>query len=191
MIRRNVVSTWATSLACAVLVGCMPEMTIEQMKEMRPERPVELDRLNMFAGTWEGVGEAEMGGLEEVTKSTSKTTREWACDGWCLVERGTMEFGDMGKMHFMGIWTWDAKSRKYRTSWADDFGSIAYGVAKYDGETRTWTIKAKSKGGMGKTVGKGTFKFVDDDTMEWSWTERAGLFGMFKIVEATGTDKRK
>ena len=191
MMRRNLSYVLVAAVAGLMVTGCMPEMTIEQMKEMRPERPPELDRLNMFAGKWTSTGEAEMAGLDEVHTWTGSSESTWGCDGWCLVEHSTGEMGELGNMAGMGVWTWDAKSKKYRSTWADNWGSTGQGVGKYDEETRTWTIKAKSRGAMGKSIGKGTVTFVDDDTMEWSWTERAGLFGMFKVMEAKGTGERQ
>ncbi len=177
-------------LATAVLTGCIPKMTMEQMKEMRPQRPVELDRLNMFAGSWESSSEATMAMLDEVMTSTGSSEAAWECDGWCLVERATLELEGLGKMVMTSIWSWDAKSKKYRSMWAGNDGGTAVGTASYCEETKTWRIKAKGRSSWGKSKAKGTVTFIDDDTMEWTWTEWDSL-GLMKILDAKGTSKRK
>ena len=190
MIRRTFPCLIVIACAGIVLTGCTPTFTIEEIKEMRPARPAELDKLNMFAGEWVSTGEATMTGLDEVLKSTGTTESTWGCDGWCLVERSTMNMGELGGMTGLGVWTWDAKAKKYRSSWADDWGTTGRATAKYDDETRTWTMKAKGTGPMGKSVGKGTATFVGDDTVEWTWTEWDSLH-LMKVFEGKGTSKRK
>ena len=52
------------ALFCAIVLsvvgtmnlGCMPKMTIAEMKAQMPKRPAELDRLNRFVGKWTGEG---------------------------------------------------------------------------------------------------------------------------------------
>ena len=177
-------------LATPALPGCMPKMTIEQMKAMMPERPAELDKLNRFVGEWESTGEAEFGGLDRVLKNTGTSHIVWGNDGWCLVEHAEFEMEEFGTMKAIGVWSYDPKSKKYRTSWFDTLGSIGQGTITCDESANTWTMKAKSRGAMGTTTGRGTIMFIDKDTMEWSFTERA-FFGLFKVGEYTGTSRRK
>ena len=51
MNRRNTTGVMAFTLMALPMIGCMPEMTIEQMREMTPERPAELDRLDAWVGS--------------------------------------------------------------------------------------------------------------------------------------------
>lgn len=53
MTTRNKLRTATLALACATLTGCMPKMTVEEMKAAMPQRPAELDHLNAFVGQWE------------------------------------------------------------------------------------------------------------------------------------------
>ena len=166
---------------------------MEQMKEMRPKRPAELDRLNMFVGKWDGTGDAKFMGLDETLKTKGTSQTAWDCDGWYLVEHGEFEMGDMGRMHGLGVWTWDAKAKKYRMWWFDNWGATGTGTAEYDESTKTWSMNSKAAGPMGSMAGRGVVKMVDDKTVEWTWTEWPGwdLFHAFKVAEMKGTNKKK
>ena len=52
----------------------------------------------------------------------------------------------------------------------------------------TWHTRATSHGPNGKTQVCGTFKFVDDNKMEWTIEEYAGLT---KMLEMSGVSHRK
>jgi hypothetical protein len=170
--------------------GCMSKNCEEAMA--RPQRPAELDRLNMMLGTWETTAEMKMEGNDEVMKGTGQGTATWECDGWCLVERGTYDMGgDMGKMQGISIWTWDAKAKKYRTFWVDSMGSADVGTGTYDEKTKTWKMSGTSRTPMGKAKTHGTAKVVDDKTMEWTFSQRVGPFGMFKMMDMKGTSRKK
>jgi hypothetical protein len=176
---------------CITLTGCMPKMSAEDMKNMRPARPAALDRLNMLLGTWETSADITVAGMDEPMKGTGTGTSTWESDGWVLVERSQFEMGEMGRMHGMAVWTWDEKAKVYRTFWADSMGESDVGTARYNEKTKTWHMKSSGSGPMGKSRGFGTAKVIDDKTMEWHWVERAGPFGMFKAMEMTGTSKKK
>jgi len=175
-----------------MLTGCMPKMTMEEMKSMMPQRPAELDRLNAFAGKWEFEGKADMAcleGDEEVAVSGSGESK-WDASGWFLVGRSTFKMADFDEMVGVETWTYDAKSKKYRSTWTDSMGAIGIGESKYHAETDSWTMKATSHGPMGKTKMKGCLKIVDDDTMEWCMAEYA-MGGLMKTMEMCGTSHRK
>jgi len=55
------------------VTGCMPKMTIEQMKQQMPQRPAELDRLDAFVGKWQGEGEAKFAFLDTPLRITGTT----------------------------------------------------------------------------------------------------------------------
>ena len=88
-----------------------------------------------------------------------------------------------------GVWTWtyDVHSRKYRSTWTDSMGTIAIGESTYDEKTNMWHSKGTSFGPHGKTTAKGWMKVIDNNTMEWGWTEYAGLM---KTMEMSGTSRR-
>lgn len=176
-------------LSATVMTGCMPKMTIEEMKAMTPERPAELDRLNFLIGTWEGTGEVAFGWLDCPLKITSRSTIGWELDNMVLVEHAEFSMEELGDMKGVSTWTYDAGSGKYRTFWIDSMGGSSTGTARYREKTNTWHFKAKINSAHGTMSGKGTMKMVDDDTMEWTWNESA-LMGMMKISAFSGTMQR-
>ena len=190
MIHRTRTGVMLTAFVILGLTGCMPKMDIEAMKEARPKRPAELDKLNTFTGTWKSTSEMTMRGVDEVLKGTGTGTAAWEGDGWYLVERGKYDMGELGKMEGLGVWTWDPKSKKYRTAWFDTLGYIATGTDKYCEKSNSWRMKSKNRTPWGTTYGKGTATIVDDDTVEWSFEERSFL-GLIKTMEMKGTSKRQ
>lgn len=189
MVKRNLSGLFGLVVLTG-LAGCMPTMTIEQMKEMMPDRPAELDLLNMIAGRWEGTGTMKFTFLEEVIEIQNTDTATWECDNRVLINRGTYEMGELGTMTGIEIWTWDDKAGKFRTQWFDSFGMTANGTAKFDEETKTWHKRVRGKGPDGhKTVQEGTITYIDADTLEWTWTEWSS-FKLFKIAEMSGTSRR-
>ena len=93
-------------------------------------------------------------------------------------------------MHGMETWMYDAKSKKYRSTWVDSMGSIGIGEARYKEKTGTWHMRAKGRGPHGKTTMKGTAKLIDANTMEWTWSEHM-MGGLMKTMEMTGTSRRR
>lgn len=177
---------------CAPLLmtGCMPKMTMEDMKAMQPQRPAELDALNAFVGDWESEGEMKFSFLEEPIKSTGTNSAHWEGDNWYLVSDDVFGMGEMGTMHAHSTWTYDAKTKRYRSTWVDSMGSTGIGQGWYNDEDRSWRMKATSFGPHGKSTMGGTVTFVDDDTMTWTWTEYM-FGGLMKTVEMSGTSRRK
>lgn len=186
---RSMFTLALAGVTLAPVVGCMPKMTIEDIKAMRPQRPVELDKLNFLVGTWKGTSESTMAGIEGTMKGTGESTISWEADGWCLVERAKFD-GPMGTMHAVGVWTYDAKAKKYRVHFFDDWGGVATGTASHNAKTGTWKMQYKSKGPLGDSVGIGTFTLVDDDKIEWTWQEWDGL-KMVKYMDMKGTNTRQ
>ena len=177
-------------LMTLALLGCAPKMTIEQMKEMKPVRPAALDKLNAFAGEWKGTATMTMAGLDQTLKSTGTSKSTWECDGWVLVEHGTMETEELGSYEMLGIWTYDPTWKVYRNHWYSSYGEVGEGTARFDEKTNTWKMKGTTKSEWGTTHGKGTAKFVTDDKVDWSWTERA-MLGLVKVMDMEGTTERK
>ena len=176
-------------LSAIVMTGCMPKMTIEDMKAMKPERPAELDRLNFLEGTWEGTGEGQMAGLDQPLKMTARGTGKWECGGYAMVSRGTMTIEELGDMEYLEVWSYDAKAGKYRTFWVDGMGGSAVGTAKYDAKKDTWTSRATMRTPHGNMRGKGTMTMTGETSMDWTWKETA-MMGLMKIGEYHGTTKK-
>lgn len=189
MTRRMGSSFFVAACAAVLLTGCMPKMTIEEFKQMMPERPAQLDLLNDFVGKWEFTGEARFSGLDEVLKTSGSSEMKWEGGGWYLVERGTYHMGDFGDLEGMATWTYDAGAKKFRNTWVDSMGALTVGTGRYNEKTRTWHMKSTNYTPFGKTTAKGTARFVDDNTMEWDFSEYA-MGGLIKVMHWTGTGKK-
>ena len=176
--------------AVVLLAGCMPKMTIEEFKATKPQRPAELDQLNAFAGNWEWEGQAKFAVLDQVLKITGTSEAEWEGDGWYLVIRNLMDMEELGDMKAVEAWTYDAKTKRFRSTWVDSMGSVATGEAWHDQKTDTWHMRSTSYTPFGKTSMKGTARFIDPDHTEWRWSEYT-MGGLVKTMEMWGTGKRQ
>lgn len=188
MPRLNTTLLAVTMVAAVLAAGCMPKMTVEEMKAKMPEKPPELEQLNDFVGKWKAEGIANFAFLDEPLTSSGVSEIKWDESGWFLVERGEFTMSGLDPVRMLATWTYDMHSKKYRSTWTDSMGTIGTGSARYDADNETWHIKATGRGPFGKTNMKGTAKLVDADTFEWTWTEHMGLT---KILEMTGTNKRQ
>ncbi len=173
-----------------VASGCMPKLTMEDLQRMKPQRPVELDKLEGFVGDWSWEGETRVSGLDQVLSFTGSSQARLEGDGWFLV---TEEIGDMegfGKTHGKGLWAYDVRSKKFRTSWVDSAGSIATGVAWHDEAKDKWYLRVKTRGPLGTMIGKGSVKFIGGDAMDWTWSDYAAG-GLVKVMDLKGRSTRR
>ena len=173
--------------AAVVLSGCMPKMTLEQMKAEMPKRPAELDRLDPFVGKWQMEGEGRFEMLDEPIKMTGTFEYKWEGDKWYLVSRGVMKMDDFPETEGLEAWMYDMHAKKYRSTYVDSMGMLGVSEGRYDEKTNTWKMDATSYSAWGKSHAKGTLRFIDKDTMDWKMTE---CMGLMKIMEMTGTAKR-
>ncbi len=187
MFRRNAVLAVLLGFAALVLAGCMPHMTIEQMKAQMPKRPAELDRLNAFVGKWQSEGEARFAMLDEPLKFSGTSEAKWEGDKWYIVGRGIGKMADFPETQSLEAWTYDVHAKKYRSTYVDSMGMSGMAESRYDEKTNTWHMTATSFGPWGQSHLKGTLRFTNPDTMEWSMTE---CMGLMKVMEMKGTGKR-
>jgi len=173
-----------------LMTGCMPKMTIEEMRAMTPPRPVELDKLNAFVGKWKFTGETKMAMLDEAIQSTGSGETRWNDSKRFLIGNATFTMEGFDPMIGHETWTYDAHTGKYRSTWTDSMGATGTGESWIDEKTGTWYSKAKSRGPFGTTYMKGWMKIIDDNTMEWVWSEYA-MFGLMKTMEMKGTSTRQ
>jgi hypothetical protein len=171
--------------------GCeQPKTDMAQMKA--PPRPVELDRLNDLVGRWEGTAEMTAAGSDKTTSGKFIDTIAWEADNRLLLERmeGTMGEGD--KMSGLGIWSWDSKTKKYRTWWFDSQGSVTTATGVYNEETKSWNMTSEGRCPVTgqKQVGEGTMKMTDKSTIQWSEVQYDG-WKLKKQMEMKGTLRRK
>ena len=187
MPRKALISSVLTGFACTLLTGCMPKMTIQEMKDQMPKRPVELDRLDAFVGKWQSDGEVKFAMLDEPIKIAGTSETRWDDSRWFVVTHETFDMEHLGESNGLGTWTYDISGKKYRSTWVDSMGMMGLGESEYNEKTDTWSMKATSHGPWGKSTLKGWVKFAGADTMEWWMAEYHGLM---KIMEMTGTGRR-
>ncbi len=190
MTHRNTLKALVGLFGCVLLTGCMPKMTIKEMKAMMPKRPVELDHLEMFMGDWTFEGEVTMSGLDEVLETSGTNSARWEGNKWYMVSDGIFKMGDFDEMKGMETWTYDTASKCFRNTWVDSMGSLGVGKGWYNADEKRWKMKSTSHSPFGTTSMKATVTFPDDDTMEWSMTETA-MWGLITTMEMKGTSKRK
>lgn len=190
MIKRMSVCLLLAGVAVWGLPGCSPKMTIEEMKADMPKRPVELDKLAMFEGDWEYDGQANFAGLEQALEMKGTVEYSWRNDRWYLMEHSEWEMEEFGKGTSTGVWTRKPGSGKFRNWWFDSYGGTGRGTSTYDEATRTWKFKGKDYSNWGTFTTRGKMTFVNDDTVDWTFDERA-FFGLFKIADLKGTMRRK
>jgi hypothetical protein len=179
-----------TGLATIVFSGCMPQMTIEDMKSSMPRRPPELDKLNAFVGQWKVAGEATMAGLDRPLGFSGTNEANWEGDASYLVARGVTDMADLGETHGMAAWTYDVGSSKFRGISVSSTGEIGTATARHNEQTDTWHMRAVSHGAGGKMLWKGRVRFIDRNTKEEHWTGYA-MGGLIKTVEMTKTETRR
>jgi hypothetical protein len=187
MHRSNAV--WAVLLGCVcvVLTGCMPKMTVADMKAQMPKRPAELDRLNAFVGKWQGDGEMKFANMDEPLKFSGTSEMKWEGDKWYIVGHGVMKLVDFPETQGLETWTYDISAKKYRSFYVDSMGMSGMSEARFDEKTGTWHMISTSYSAWGKSEMKGTCRFPNPDTMEWNMTE---CMGLMKIMDMHGTSKR-
>ena len=85
MIRTTLSSLAVLAFLAGGLVGCQqPKMDMAEMMKP-PPRPVELDQLNSFVGTWEGTWEMTMKGADKPITGKGTDTFAWDADKWVMV----------------------------------------------------------------------------------------------------------
>ncbi len=186
MVRR--VAVLAALLGAAlVFSGCMPHMTIAEMKAHMPDRPAALDRLDPFVGKWQVEGEAHFAMLDRPLKISETGEYKWDSDKWFVLGHGVMKMEEMPDTEGQELWTYDVHAKKYRAVFMGSMGMTGVGEAWYDVKTDTWHMSGVSYEPWGKACVKGTIHFLDKDTFEWNMKEYMWLT---KTVEMTGTAKR-
>jgi len=164
-------------------------MTLEDLRGMRPERPAALDELDRFVGSWAWEGTMKMTGLDEPLKVSGKSEVKWAGDKWFLQIQESASIQELGNSEGTRIWSYDAKAKKFRSSWVDSMGTTMQGTTWPDEKSGTWQFRTTGYGSFGPSTARGTVRFPDPDTMEWDWQEFV-ICGLVKTVEITGTSKR-
>ena len=186
-------------LATVVLVGCTSTQPMK-METMQPPGPApELAKLEPLIGSWTGTAEIVEPSPEvmqtqmpegETWQSTYKggSTSTWVHEGMFVMSEGWHDMGGGKKMHVTEYVTWDAKAKKFRSWYFDDYGNYGESWWTPDDEFKHYKIKGKGFDPAGNMLTfHGEFTFVGNDQMTWNWTEK-GKKGKMVL---TGVSNRK
>ena len=163
--------TFATLTALALTTA-----TFAQQPE-QPKPGPEHEMLKKHEGTWDTVMKA--GGAE----FKGVTVNKMELGGLWLV--GSLEI-DMGGTKFQGrsLDTYDAKSKKFVSVWADSMGTQPMHMeGTYDPKTKTLTATGDAPGPDGKPAKwKSTTTMPNDDTIEMTMHVGDGKEPMFTVT---------
>lgn len=184
--------------AFAMVAGCQNKQPADPYS--KPAVAPQMKQLDKFVGQWEGTAKLVSPTVEELAEYDpaiaeelggefhGESTSEFSLDGTVLKSQSWHEMGDGQKMHYTEIWTWDAKHNKYRTYGFSDWGEHGTGWMWSDDGGATYEMKGSMTDAHGNTKNySGHVKFVNDDTMEWEWSEHMGLFQKMTFA---GTSER-
>lgn len=178
---------FAGALVCTT--GCIPKMTVEEIRQFQPERPAELDRLDMFLGEWETNGTIEMAMLDEPITTSGRNRAEWTLDRHIVEDHADLDMGPFGRMQGKTLWTYDPAIGKYRMWWFDTLGETSEVVATFDERRDMWRMKARGQKYGRQTSGRGTIRRIDANTLEWTWDE-ASASGLIRFAKMRGISRR-
>ena len=177
------------------LAGCQQPAQDTQASKGPPPRPAELDRLSSWAGNWTVNFEMTVYAPQGPKKSShaGKEVATWSCDNHYLMTTSEYDLGEMGTMKGVSMMTWDAGHKRYRNWWFDNMGELGKGWTDYCEKSHEWclTTTGHNMATDEHTIGHGTMKMTDDNTIEWTWCEcEKTLLGCKKTMEMKGTSKR-
>lgn len=156
----------------------------------KPAPAPEMKKLQRMVGNWTGTAEFVDPPTPEMAGQTfaGGGTTDWVMDGHFLKSEGWHEMGPGQRMNMVEYITWDDKANKYRSYWFSDWGEVGEGTMTMSADGNMMTVASDGFGPDGKRKSaSGTMKFVNNNTMEWTWTEK-GPEGTMKLK---GTSKRK
>ena len=181
-------ATLVLPLGAMLVAGCAaPKLDFSKL--VRPPRAAELDAYDTFVGSWTWEATV-LNSVDPEDKWTGTATWRWILDRRCL--HGVMSVRSAhADFDADGIWSWDAKAKKYRWSMFNSWGYPQEGTADYCSQTRSWTMRYRSIGlDGGSSYGRYIMTVVDDDTLDWQLVEWADPLHVFKKIEMSGTYKR-
>ena len=198
----------STLLVVFLSAGCeQPNMDMGMPQKPKPYP--ELAKLEPLIGNWSGTADMVEPSPADMKKMMDKMmekmpkdqmmpemstsflggeTYEWALGGMYLKGTSWHELPSGEHAHYDQYITWDPRVKKYHAWYFGDMGESGEGwwtPPKESGDP--FIVKAKGRGLQGSMRGKGTFRLIGDDTMEWTWSEHRGG-QKFKLK---GTSKRQ
>ncbi len=156
----------------------------------KPSPPAQMKALDRMVGTWTGTAELvdppSPDGKPKTFTGAWKT--EPVLDGAAVKSAGWFEMPDGEKVHWIEYWCWDARAKKYRTSFINDWAEFGSGWAQDCGRCNGFRVSGRSINAEGmKTRKDGCVILVDDDTTNWWFTAKSRQGTM----TVRGTSKRQ
>lgn len=169
----------------ALLGGCTRPSSTTMTLPTKPSPAPELAKLERFMGKWTGSADLVFpsredlkkrlpaGSSEPQTTFANGETAAWSLGGMHLRRDGWFEMPGGQKQHYVEYVTWDAREKKFRTSMVSDWGDFSDGWMTLSADGLSAEMKTSGYDAAGNlTTGHATMRFVDDDTIEWTWSEK-------------------
>ena len=186
-------------IAVGLLAGCAQQQP--KMEEMKKPTPApELAKLQCWIGAWSGTAEIVSPSPEEMKKMMPTGSKEmpksmagaekveWVLGGMFLKSEGWHDMGEGLRENYVHYVGWDAIAKKYHSWFFSDWGNTGEGWMTMDADGKTCHVTEKGMDAKGQSsTGEGTMTFIDDKTIEWTWTENAPQ-GQMKLK---GTSKKQ
>ncbi len=188
--------------SAALVAGCSdthpPKMSMDDMYK-KPAPAPELAKLNRFVGNWSGTADMIKPTAEQMQKMmpagspppqthfNGAESYSWTMDGHFMKVEGWHDRGNGQRENFSGVCGWNAAAKTYWSGAITNWGGSGHGTMTVDADGRTFHFSgddSDAHGNLMKT--KGTVRFVDDNTMDWSF-QGTGPMGQ---MEMKGTMKR-
>jgi hypothetical protein len=117
-------------------------------------------------------------------------TSMWAMDGMAIREDGWYQMSKDEKVNYVSHVVWNPRRRCFEGQYTDNWGNHGTSTMKMcdDGDSFTMTARETDVDGV-TTKSRGTMRFIDNDTMEWSYS-MLGPFGI-EMMQLEGTSYRK
>lgn len=180
------------SLAALLVSGCAAQKQ-DLGNVGSVERPIELDKLNMFLGRWEGQFRVQVPGQDQPILGTGSSHYEWSCDRWVMVEHSQSHVAGRETVQDVCLWNWNAKREEYQLTWLDNTGTMMHATAQFDSDGKAMQVTAHGTNQLtGKHVyGQGTIEFTDPNTKVWTFRQWENPFKWGKPIVSSGSHRKQ
>lgn len=156
-VRRRVVIYvigWSATLAASMAMGgcagggLLASDRIDVKMYGTAERPAELDRLNVFVGSWRAVTDESDRRSGATTRTESESTTRWAAGDRYLVTEARRTDGTNARSESLTVTTWDPDRRIYRQWSFDSSGTVVAGEDwAYNAGDDSWRLTRQGENG--------------------------------------------
>jgi hypothetical protein len=141
----------------------------------QPTPAPEMAHLQRMIGNWTTTGEMVSPAPETGMPNTftGGGTWTWALNGMYVKATGWHEMPGGMRMNNEEFITWDEDAGKFHAWYYSDWGERGESFWTMSDDGMTFDIKATAVQGGKRSRGTGTLTFVNDMTMNWTWTEKS------------------